>query len=284
MAEPYTRTFRVRWSEINALGQVDLAGLLRYIIETAWDWSTASGFSAEDSEKHGLAWVIRETEINIFRPLHPNDVFDLTIWLYKWRRVRGTRFFELKQKDEDEIVAQGAQQAVALDSKSMRPIQPPEHIMENFIIENPRVLQQQTFPKFESQPEIAFAFQKVVQWRDLDSLEHVNNAIYASFVEDASIQAFAEAGWSPSKFKSKDLAVVNQRAHIKYQAPAVWGDRLNVSTYLAELKTTGGTWHTDISRESDGETIIQCVLEWSLQNQISGKKQNLPESLLQALK
>ena len=156
--------------------------------------------------------------------------------------------------------------------------------MENFIIENPRVLQQQPFPKFEASPDRAFTFQKDVQWRDLDSLEHVNNAIYASFVEDASTQAFAEAGWSPSKFKSKDLAVVNQRAHIKYQAPAVWGDRLNVSMYLAELKTTGGTWHIDISRESDGETIIQCVLEWGLQNRINGKKQNLPESLLQALK
>ena len=63
MPDYFSRTFRVRWSEVNANGQVDLAGYLRYTIETAWDWGAANGLSMEESEKLGLAWVIRETEI-----------------------------------------------------------------------------------------------------------------------------------------------------------------------------------------------------------------------------
>jgi acyl-CoA thioesterase FadM len=37
MSKIFTRTFRVRWSETNADGEVDLASYLRYLIETAWD-------------------------------------------------------------------------------------------------------------------------------------------------------------------------------------------------------------------------------------------------------
>ena len=161
MKKPFTRTFRVRWSELNTNGQVDLAGFFHYVIETAWDWSTANGLSIIESEKLGLVWVIRETEINILRPLFPNERFDFTIWLYKWRRVRGTRFFELRLRDTEEIVAQGAQQIVALDSKTMRPASPPQHLMENFLIENPRAFQQGEIPKVNTPKEGAFISQKM---------------------------------------------------------------------------------------------------------------------------
>ena len=82
MKRNYTRTFRVRWSELNASGQVSLAEYFRYVIETAWDRGAVNGLSSDKSKEHGIAWVIRETEINIYRPLLPNETFDFTIWLY----------------------------------------------------------------------------------------------------------------------------------------------------------------------------------------------------------
>ena len=77
MSNYFSRTFRVRWSEVNANGQVDLAGYLRFAIETAWDWGEANELSMAESVELGLAWVIRETEINFCRPLYPGDIFDL---------------------------------------------------------------------------------------------------------------------------------------------------------------------------------------------------------------
>jgi len=284
MTKPFTRTFRVRWSEINAIGQVGLAEYFRFVIETAWDWGSTRGLSIAESEELGLVWVIRETEINIYLPLYPNAVFDFTIWLIKWRRVRGTRCFELRFKEGCEIVAQGAQQIVALDSNSLRPTPPPENLMDNFRIENPRIIQQRKFPKFEVKQEAAFVMRRDVEWRDLDSLEHVNNAVYAAYAEDAITQALASVGWSPAYFKTQFLNVINRRVHMKYLTPAVWGDTLDVVTCLMELKATGGAWQIEIQRSSDGETIIQCIIEWSLVNRISGEEQNLPESLFHALK
>jgi len=284
MSKYFSRTFRVRSSEVNANGHVDLAGYLRYAIETAWDWGTANGLSMEESEEFELAWVIRETEINYYRPLYPGDIFDLEIWLVKWRRVRGSRCFELRLKDGGDLIAQGVQQVVTLDSKTMRPTPPPETIMSNFQIENPRVIPHQQLPKYQTQPETAFKIIREVEWRDLDSLEHVNNATYADYAENVITQAMAAVGWSPDHFKTQGLALHNRRFHILYQSPAVWGDRLEIAAYLVEMKSSGGTWYIEIKRASDNEPIILCVIEWVLVNRLSGEEQALPESLLNSLK
>lgn len=284
MKKPFTRTFRVRWSELNAIGHVDLAGYFHYVIETAWDWGAANGLGIVESEKLGFAWVIRETEINIFRPLLPNEIFDFTIWLYKWRRVRGTRFFELRISGKDEIVAQGAQQVVALDSQTMRPATPPQHIMEKFLIENPRAFQQGEIPKANFQKDASINMQREVEWRDLDTLDHVNNAVYAEYVEDSIALAFDSLGWSPEIFKSEELYIVYDRVHMKYLSSAIWGDKLEVHASLIDLDFNGGTWYIELERASDGEAIIVCIIEWSLINRSSGEKEYLPDRLHQSLK
>jgi acyl-CoA thioesterase FadM len=100
------------------------------VIETAWDWGATIGLSIAETEELGYAWVIRETEINLFRPLYANDIFNVTIWLADWRRVHGTRCFEILLKDGGDIVAQGVQEVVALDSQNLRPVAMPEHIIK----------------------------------------------------------------------------------------------------------------------------------------------------------
>jgi len=284
MSKEFSRTFRVRWSETNTTGQVHLSTYLQYLIETAWDWGAAGGLSMAESEALGLAWIVRESEINILRPLTTNDIFEFRIWLLNWRRVRGTRCFEIRLKDSPEIVANGAQQVATLDSKSLRLVRPPENLLVNFLIENPRAIQQQKFPKFQMDPETAFVSQREVEWRDLDSLEHVNNAIYAAFAENAAAQALAAVGWPPAQFKTHGLTMVNRRFHIRYQSPALWAETLNVAGQLAELKPSGATWHIGIERASDSKTIVQCVLEWSLTNRENGAEEPLPKSLIDALK
>lgn len=283
MAETFTRTFRVRWSDINAIGQVHLSEYFRYLIETAVDWGATIGLSSADSEELGLAWVIRETEMNFYRPLYHDESFECSIWLVDWRRVRGTRCFEIRLKDGGALVAQAVQEVVVLDGKTLRPVAAPEHLMEKAKIENPRLIPHQKFPKFQTQRAAAFEFKREVEWRDLDSQEHVNNANYVEFAENAAAQALAAQGWSPAHFKTRGLVVVNRRVHIQYQSPASWGERLDVVAYLVDLKPTGGTWYIVIERDSNHESIVQCTLEWSLADRTGGEGQILSGSLFRSL-
>jgi YbgC/YbaW family acyl-CoA thioester hydrolase len=165
----------------------------------------------------------------------------------------------------------------------MRPTSPPEHIIEHFRIENPRVFAHQRFPRVHPPPEAAFAMQRQVEGRDLDKLDIVNNAVYAAYAEEAAMQALAAIEWSPAHLKAQGLAVVNRRLHIQYQSPAIWGDNLGVSVYLLGLENTGGVWYVSIRRASDGTGIVECILDWMLVDRVTGKAQLLPQSLSAAL-
>ncbi|MFC1878571.1 acyl-[acyl-carrier-protein] thioesterase [Chloroflexota bacterium] len=273
MSKIFTRRFRVRWSEVGANGQVGPAGYLRYLVETAWDWGIACGLGVDESKEFGLAWVIRETEINFIRPLRHNDIVDFTIWLINWRRVRGTRAFELKLKDSGEVIAQGVQQVVSLDEKSMRPVSPPAYIMESFFIEDPRVFPHQRFPKDLPEYESLNLTERDVEWQDLDEMEHVNNAAYITYAQEALAQNLAVMGWPPAHLKDQGLAVDYGRIHIIYLSPAVWGDRLDVRSYTLGRGDTGGQLYIAVARKSDGEKIFNCILDWFLVDRISGEKQ-----------
>jgi len=279
----FTRSFRVRWSETNANGQVDIASYLRYLMETATDWGAAGQLSLDDIHALGQAWVIRETQLNFFRPLCYNELFEFTIWLVEWRRVRGTRHFELKLQDSGEVVAQGAQQVAVLDSQTMRPISPSAHLLEYYLLEEPRIIPHQRFPRVPPPPQAAFVMERRVEDRDLDQMEIVDNTVYAAYVEEAAARALAAVGWSPAELKIQGLAVSNRRIHIQYQSPAVWGDRLQITTYPLGVGDSGGDWAITIQRATDGVAIVKCVLSWKLVDRATGEAHPLPGSLSAAL-
>lgn len=170
MSKIFTRTFRVRWSEVDATGRVGVAHYLRYLVETALDWGATGQLGADEIDALGQVWVIRETDTTLFRPLQYNDLFDFAIWLVQWRRVRGTRAFELTLKESGEVVAQGMQQVVCLDGKTLRPTNPPDYLREYFQIDHPRTFPQQRFPRVPPAPKAAFAMQRRVEDPDLDQM------------------------------------------------------------------------------------------------------------------
>jgi acyl-CoA thioester hydrolase len=273
----FTRTFRVRWGELDASGSVSAANYLRYLIETAWDWGIAIGWDVNYSQNPEVFWVIRETEIRFLRALRHNDEFGLTIWLANWQRVRGTRCFELIRKNGDEVIAQGTQQVVYMDARTGRPKNMPDGMIDTFRIENPRVFPFARFPKVMP-AETPFTMQRQVEWMDLDVYEHVNNVIYVSYAEEAAAQDFASRGWSPVKLTEASLAIVTRRLHMQYLAMAEWGERLHVSTHQLTVHNTGGSRYVGVAR-TDGSPVAECVIDWELVDRRSGEARPLPDEL-----
>ena len=277
MSKIFTRTFRVRWGELDASGTVSPANYLRYLIETAWDWGTAVGWEGNYSQNPDVFWVIRETEIRLLRPLRHNDLFDFTIWMVNWQKVRGTRCFELKFKQNGDVIAQGTQQIVYMDAKSGRPIILPEEEIERFRLEDPRVFPYERFPKI-TQVDHPFTMQRPVEWMDLDLYEHVNNVSYVNYAEEAATQDFSSRGWTPVRLAEANLTIATRRVHILYLSQAAWGERLNLSTHLFEVKDTGGSRYVGITR-SDGSLVAECIMDWELVDRRSGEAQRLPDGL-----
>ena len=275
MSKIFTRTFRVRWGDLDASGTVSPANYLRYLIETAWDWGVAVGWGLNYSQNPDVFWVIRETEFRLLHPLHHNDVFDFTIWMVNWQRVRGTRCFELKLKESGTVIAQGTQQIVYMDTKTGRPANLPEEEIVKFRLEKPRVFPFERFPKIA--PAVSpFTMQRQVEWMDLDVYEHVNNAIYVNYAEEAAIQNLASRGWTPARLAKENLAVVTQRLQIQYLSIAEWGDILNISTHGLAVNETGGSRYVGMTR-ADGSPVAECIMDWELVDRKSGSAQPLPD-------
>jgi len=277
MSKIFTRTFRVRWGELDPSGTVSPANYLRYLIETAWDWGVAAGMDVNYSRNPDVFWVIRETEMHFLRPLRHDDVFDFTIWMVNWQRVRGTRCFELTRKDNGEVIAQGTQHIVYMDTKTGRPTNLPEEEIEKFRLEDPRVFPFERFPKIAA-VENPFVTQRQVEWMDLDVYDHVNNVIYVNYAEEAAAQDFAARGWSPVKLTEADLAVVTKRVQVQYLSIAAWGETLNIATHLLNVKETGGLRYVGITR-ADGTLVAECILDWELVDRKSVEAQPLPAEL-----
>ena len=277
MSKIFTRAFRVRWGEVDPRGTVSPANYLRYLIETAWDWGTAIGWGEKYSQNPDVFWVIRETEIRFQRPLRHNDVFDFTIWMVNWQRVRGTRCFELKLKESGEVIAQGTQQVVYMDTKTGRPISLSEEEIVKFRHEDPRVFPFERFPKIAA-VENTFVTQRQVEWMDLDIYEHVNNVIYVNYAEEAAAQDFAARGWSPARLTEAGLGVVTKRLHIQYLSIASWGETLNVAIHPVSVNDTGGSRYVSMTR-ADGSTVAECIMDWELIDRKSGEARSLPDEL-----
>jgi medium-chain acyl-[acyl-carrier-protein] hydrolase len=275
MSKIFTRTFRVRWGELDASGTVSPANYLRYLIETAWDWGTAIGWDAKYSQNPDVFWVIRETEIRFLQTLRHNDVLDFTIWMVNWQRVRGTRCFEITRKDNGDVIAQGTQHIVYMDAKTGRPRNLPEDEVENFRLDDPRVFPFERFPKI-SAGDHPFVMKRQVEWMDLDSYEHVNNVIYVNYAEEAAAQDLSARGWTPAKLTEAGLTVVMRRVHIQYLSIASWGETLNISTHLLSVNETGGSRYIGMAR-ADGSLVAECIMDWELIDRNSGEARSLPQ-------
>jgi len=277
MSKIFTRTFRVRWSELDASGTVSPANYLRYLIETAWDWGVAIGWGENYSQNPDVFWVIRETEMRFLRPLFHNKVFDFSIWMVNWQRVRGTRCFELKLKESGDVIVQGTQQVVYMDSKTGRPKNLPEEEIERFRLENPRVFPFERFPKIAPVEE-SFIVQRQVELMDLDTYDHVNNATYINYAEEAAAQDFSSRGWSPAKLAEAGLMISTRRIHIQYLSLITWGETLNISTHMLKTKDTGGTRYVGMTH-ADNSPVAECILDWELVDRKSGETHPLPQEL-----
>ncbi len=243
-------------------------------METAYDGGEALGLGARDSERLGIFWLIRETELHLVRPLRHNDRFDFTIWMVGWQRVRGTRCFEITR--EGEVLAWGSQHIVCMDSATLRPTSPPEALIENFRIEQPRVFPFERFPKLEPPRRLLHLFPPGGVG-DLDTLEHINNAVYVTLAEEAAARWRAERGWPPAKLAEAGLTPRTRRVHVQYLSPALWGKRSSFASPRARAAKPAAR---SLGHEPpQWPRVCETLLDWELLDRRSEQPCPLPPEL-----
>lgn len=93
----------------------------------------------------------------------------------------------------------------------------------------------------------------------LDVYQHVNNARYLEFLEEARWEAL-EQEESFRWMVAHQIAFVVANININYRKPAVLGDRLIITSSLQQLNGKSGVLSQVITREPDGITVADALI------------------------
>jgi acyl-CoA thioester hydrolase len=256
----HTRTFRVRSYECDAYGHVNQANYLRYMQEAAFEASAAAGYDMAQYDAMDRFWLIRETEIEYRHPLRYGDSVQVKTWVADFRQIRSRRAYEFTLAASEQQVASATTDWVFLQRSTGRPAPIPPEMKAVFFQEGMPESRQprERFPSL-APPPFAFRHRRRVEWRDVDSVGHVNNAVYLSYIEDCGIQAVAAHGWPISRMNVRGFGVVARQHRIEYEQAAALDDELEVITWFSEPHDTTTVRHTTIIRLSDSAPVARAL-------------------------
>jgi len=128
-----------------------------------------------------------------------------------------------------------------------------------------------------------FVTQLRVRHYEMDALGHVNNAVYQHYLEQAAVEHSEQLGWSMQRYLAVGGVFVLRRITIDYLRPAVAGDRLEVATWIMELRGPRAMRGYQISRPADGATLLTAEGLWVWIELATQRPRSIPRELLDVL-
>lgn len=279
MAVIHITQLTVRAYECDAYGHLNNANYLRYMQEAAFEASAAVGYPTARYESMGRLWLARTTEIEYLQPLYAGDTVEIKTWVADFRHVRSIRRYEFRRAGEDALVAQASTDWVYLDRETGQVVAVEPEVVAAYSGGDPvERLPRTPFPTPPPAPAGAFTLRQRVEWRDIDGAQHLNNAAYLNYIEEAAIHAAAHYGWDLQRLSKEGIAMLARRHHIEYLQPALLADELNVTTWLYDLKRFSVMRHYNITREDT--LLAQAQTYWIAVNLETGRPARMPEQMI----
>jgi acyl-CoA thioesterase FadM len=235
----YLTGYRVRFDEAGPDGLARASTLLRYAQDVAWRHSEHLGFDRGWYQARGLGWVVRGLELELREPIPMGHTLRVSTAVVGHRRIWARRLGECRLAD-DRLAATVTTDWVLLDSRS-RVVRIPADFGVAFA--NPEVRSEIIrVPAPDGAPSHSMSLR--VRTSELDPLDHVNNAAYVDWLDEALL----DAGWSAASAGGQARAV-----RIEYLASAARGDDATV-----ELHGEPAAWSAAI-RRADGLELVRAT-------------------------
>lgn len=116
-----------------------------------------------------------------------------------------------------------------------------------------------------------------VRWRDLDAFNHVNNASYLTYLEEARLQWLRQI---PAALPTDQSAPVLVASQLNYRSPINWPAQLDVQLFCTRLGNSSITLSHRIVDAEEPERLYcdgSVTMVWI--NPASGKSVPLPLAL-----
>lgn len=241
----YLAGYRVRFDEAGPEGLLRTSALLRYAQDVAWRHSEQLGFDRAWYQARGLGWVVRGCELEVREPIAIGHTLRVSTAVVGHRRIWARRLGECRLAD-GRVAATVITDWVLLDARN-RVVRIPADFGVAFT--NPEVRSEilrvdppGDTPAGASGAAVIDTLVIRVRPSDLDPLDHVNNAVYVDWLEEA----LDAAGWRGAS------TALPRSYRLEYLASAAAGDRVEVG-----LRGSAEEWLATV-RRSDGGDLVRA--------------------------
>jgi acyl-CoA thioester hydrolase len=264
MSPVHREPFTVRFYECDAFGHLATVAYLRWMQEAAFRASAALGYGTARYAELGCLWLIRETDIAYLHPLRYGTEVEVSTWVADIRRSHSVRRYEFVHAATRELIAHAATDWALVDDRTLRPIPVPEVMLTAFWPDGhpdpaePR----ERLPRGDCRAPADGEVRADVVWRDVDTMWHVNNAVYLEYVENATAEVCGARGWPMNRVRDAGCRLTARRHRIEYRLPAQLGDELRIAVWWTGGDVPG-TWRYEIRRAADGALLARARTTWA---------------------
>jgi acyl-CoA thioester hydrolase len=255
-AEP----FRARYYECDGHGHLTHLAYLRWMQEAAFAASTAVGYDFAHYTDLGHVWLVRETDLEYLSPMRYADEIVIRTWVADFRRSHSRRRYDFIRANTGELAARAATDWVYIDTQTLRPATVPGAMQLAFCPEGnaPVNTAHERFPAPPAPPANVFTLRLRVDWRAIDTMGHVNNAMYLAYLEEADLRLGEACGWPMARRLAAGLEVAARQHRIEYRIPAQLDDDLEVATWFSTVRPASALQHYAIYRAADQALLARA--------------------------
>ncbi len=214
-------TYRVRFDEAGPDGLLRTSGLLRYAQDVAWLHSTERGFDRDWYRQRELTWLVRCAELEVLVPVPLGTSLISRTAVVGQRRIWARRRGEFLLPDGT-LAGWVHTDWVMIDGRGAL-TRIPAIFAEEFRI--PETREQIGRVALPPTPAGAATRRFAVRPHELDPMDHVNNAVYLDWFEEAILAATGgdrtELGALPRRYRLEYAAAADQATAL---ADSVWRD------------------------------------------------------------
>ena len=247
---------RLSHADVDFLGELKVAALLGLLEQAAVEASSAAGFDAARYARDGRIWIIRRTRLQRHRPVGGEQTIAVDTAVMDFRRARSLRRYDVHHGSD--LVADATTDWVYCDLQSGRPVRIPEALQHGLIGDAGPVMlgRAEALPSAGTGPPVAV--QLTVQPSHLDHVTHVNNAVYATYLEDAAFSLFAARQWPLERMLAAGGGLRILSLDCEYLSDALAGQTLIVRTWLGDPRAFDAAPVTPPGRAQLLQTICRA--------------------------
>ena len=112
----------------------------------------------------------------------------------------------------------------------------------------------------------------------VDGNGHVNNVHYVQWMQDAAISHFRAIGGNVPMREAGATWVVRSH-HIEYLSPAFAGDRIDVHTWIANVRRVRSLRRYRFVRVADGKVLAEGETDWVFVDAKTGRPLAIPDAV-----